>query len=463
MKKSIWCFAISVLSLPSFSQKVPAGSQPKEIPVFKLKVDSIQFAKLDKLVWTNVFSKKPTQKEKHRWDSLFIEMEIVRKKAIGSYWVYKPRFTTWDSLKTKEERKFVENLSIVNLQGDRLPIEILECENLERLELVNTSIAVIQHEIEALHELKILEIYNNRPSQRLTIETNGAIEVLIMRGDDPNYIPKKFKNLSSLSRLDLSRTKLKKVPSIRKNRKLQELLLTDNELEVLKISHRSGSLTKLDVRYNQLRKINGSIKKLKNLETLFANFNSISKVDKGMGKLTQLKYLSFYQNKLKKIPDALFHLKSLANIDLYYNQIETLDNRAKQWQNLSVLHLANNNVTQLSEALGEIKSLKEIYVYNNRITQLPESISKLTDLRVLRANDNYLSIFPRQLLRCTQLDYLDLSHNRISTIPIELFSFNCFQILSLNANPWDIESTEIINCEAKKLMKKNVVVNVDGD
>ncbi len=463
MKKYLTCVVIIVHALTAFSQKVPTGSQPKTMPVFKLKSDSIKFAELDRLVWTNVFSKQPDKKEKNRWDSLFKLMEGMRTKAIGNRYVYKPRFILLDSLTTKEERKFATNVSIVDLKSKKLPIELLECENLERLELVNTSVDIIQHEIEALHELKIVEIYNNHSSRRLTIEPNATIDVLIVRSNDAKYLPKNYKNFSSLMRLDLSRTKLKKAPLIRKNKKLQELLLTDNELTNLKIRHRSSSLSKLDVRYNGLKKINSSIRKLKNLETFFANFNSISKVDKGMGKLKQLKYLSFYQNKLKEIPDALFPLKSLVNIDLYYNQIETLDDRAKQWQSLSVLHLANNNLTQLPEALGEIKSLKEIYVYNNRLTQLPESLSKLTDLRVLRANDNYLSAFPKQLLNCTKLDYLDLSHNRISTIPIELFSINSFQLLSLNANPWDIESTEIIKHEAKKLMKKNVVVNIDQE
>jgi Leucine-rich repeat (LRR) protein len=444
------------------SQKVTTGSLPQSVPIFKTKEDSISFSELNKIIQAARLQPpgKDDKKMGEKLANAFTKYFELLKSSTGQRYVYKPRFVLLDSLTTKEERKYASQVTIYKLKSGKLPIELFECENLERLELVNTSIDTIQNEVEKLKDLKTIEIYNNKPSKQLTFGENNTITRLIIRGENEKLIPTDYRDLKALEIQDLCRSNLTRFPVIKKNKKLTDLLLVDNSRKKVKVNGRKfPAIRKVDLRYNQIKKLGGSIGKLSSLQTLFLNFNSISKVRIGFRRLKNLEYLSLYQNQLVQIPKSLYKLTSLINIDLYYNNIEHIKTDIAKWKKLSVLHIANNRIYDLPANIGDLQSLRELYCYNNRLTSLPTSLEILTELKVLRVNDNYLGSFPYQALSMPNLQQLD--NNRITSLPKEIFKFELFQILGLKGNLWDEPSKEFIEIESQRLRKQGAVVLLD--
>jgi Leucine-rich repeat (LRR) protein len=450
--------------ISSFCQKVTTGSPAQSIPIFRDKMDSISFAELDKIIKATKLQRpaKEDKKMDEKLDSALRKYNELLKSSIGQRYVYMPRFILLDSLTTKEERKYATQVTIYKLKSGKLPIELFECENIERLELVNTSIDTIQSEVEKLKELKTIEIYNNKPGKQLRFGENNTITRLIIRGENEKLIPIDYSNLKALEILDLCRNNLTRFPVIKKNKKLTDLLLVDNSLKKLKVNGRKlPPIKKVDLRYNQIKKLGGSIGKLSSLRTLFLNFNAISKVGMRVGRLKNLEYLSLYENQLVEIPTSFYQLTSLINIDLYYNHIEHIKPGIAKWKKLSVLHIANNRIYDLPANIGDLQSLRELYSYNNRLTTLPKSLDRLTQLKVLRVNDNYLDSFPYQALSMPNLQQLDISNNRITSLPKEIFKFEHFQILGLQGNQWNEPSKEFIETESQRLRKQGAVVLLD--
>ena len=462
MRKIIILSGLLILPIGVLAQRVTTGSIARIVPIFKDVKDSILYVDLNNLIRTKKWGS--TKQDHNRLDSLLKELTKLNKRATGNRTVYYPRFKLLDSLKGKNEIKYVTELTILNLKADKLPATLFECENLERLELVNTSINIIQGEVSKLKELKTLEIYNNRPAKQLWFDKNNTIKKLIIRGDKPEQIPSNYSNLKSLEVLDLCKNNLTRFPVIKNNSKLYEILLVENSIDRVIVKGRKlPSIKKIDIRYNKIKKLDGSIGKIKSLQTLFLNYNEIHKVKSGVGRLKNLEYLSLYENQLEEIPKSFYKFGSLINLDVYYNNIQHISSMVTQWKNLMILHIANNRIYDLPENIGDLKNLQELYAYNNRLSILPNSLSKLTDLKVLRINDNYLDSFPEQTFSMPKLQQLDISQNRISSLPLAAFQFTEMQLLGLKNNPWNGETKALIAMESKKLKERQIVVLIDNE
>jgi Leucine-rich repeat (LRR) protein len=431
------------------------------IPVFKTRSDSIAYYSNQHAMRTH----DPLAPKLLRMDSLWeVQQRIIRTGILGWKYVYKPdvTFVSLEDLRVgKVAAKDVRKLSITNHSGKKFPDIVWQCEALEEIELINTRIKRLPRQLNKLSNLRSIELYNNRPSRRLKLAKNDKVTFLKFRSDQPNKVPSSFKKFTSLDSLDLSRNFLTEFPVIDRNKRLRQLVLTDNNITLKHLKLRqNNTLQCLYLRRNKIEILPEAIGNLAALRKLSFNYNEISEVHEGIGRLQNLEELSFYQNKLTSIPKSFYKLKNLKVIDLYYNRIEKIEDDISNLSSLEILYAANNKIFSLSDKIGDLSNLKELYLHHNRISYFPTSLSRLKSLRVLRFNDNYFAAFPDPILSLTNLENLDISRNQLQSVPLEFGKYEKLRILVMTENPW--EDNETITALAKQLRSHGTLVHVNS-
>lgn len=394
-------------------------------PVFQDRSDSVQYEKIREQrsqLFRDGSVRHFTGQQSYTLDSLNKAEEVLRKRITWQY-VYRPKssFTPYEELKDgKVKPEEVRALSISNLKSREVPDEVLNCKNLEELELVNTSIDKIQGSLNQLEKLSIIHLFNNVPSAKLVLEHNQHVSYLRIAGHHPEKLPASYKNFTGLDSLNLTRSGSHKFPNIKKNQELVKLTLIENNITLKKFKG-SASLKYLDLRRNKVEVVRNKIhRKFKSLTGLSFNTNNVRKVKPGLGKVEKLEYLSLYGNGITEIPKSVYKLRNLKIIDLFENRIEFVSPEIKNLQNLEVLYLANNRLYSLPEEIGTLKNLRELYLYNNRMDTLPASMDNLEKLEVLWVNDNFFHTIPSPTWSVKNMTYLDASQNFIKRVPDEI-------------------------------------------
>jgi Leucine-rich repeat (LRR) protein len=322
----------------------------------------------------------------------------------------------------------------------------------------------------------------------------NALKVLILDFNSIKRLPKKLQGLDSLKRLywrgnnlddvlwvrmpklkeltklDLSKNKLRKVPfAIRKLDGLRELVLEENLFKAIPIRRVSRNtsiktlsfnrnhipLQLLEGRYDQLEfiqilKINNvklermhpTFYKMAGLKDLQLQENRLKRIPAGIDQLKKLEKLSFYKNQLTKIPEDVFQLVGLTAVDFYYNKIEIIPEEIGQLEKLQALYLSHNRIYTIPESIKYLTNLKELYLHHNRLTALPSAISALDSLEVCRVNENYLMEFPEQFIGLQKLKDLDLADNQIKRIPADILDMPSLYLFTITNNPINFSDSQ---------------------
>jgi Leucine-rich repeat (LRR) protein len=463
MIKSTRLSLLLISFLLLLSQKIVAQvlSNGSEVPIFKTKNDSVKYYLIQAQIKA-AFEASPVDQKKA--DSLSGEMMVIfRTGGIKGYkkeYRSNPLLFPYSKLNTTTNLDTIRELSISKVRSKRLPKEILQCKNLETLELVNTRINRLR-KLKSLTKLKEVRVYNNQSPLRLS--KNASIKTLVIRGETEKYLPKTFHRFKNLEKLDLADNRLTQFPSgVAKNKSMKELILNNNSITLNEGITPVPSLENLYLNKNKIKTIPPAIGGFTNLKKLTFNFNEIESAANEISKLQKLEELSFYNNKLKSIPEGVYQLSSLKAIDLYYNQIERLEPKLSAWKKLDILYLAFNQLISLPEDFSALTSLQELYLHNNRISFIPEGIGTLPKLRVLRINNNYLSNLPESMMRLRNLENLDLSRNKIESLINDFSQFDHLKILSLVSNPWNKETKDLITGMTEKLRARSVIVHLNS-
>jgi Leucine-rich repeat (LRR) protein len=432
------------------------GQSAIQKPIFKMSSDSAKYHR-----WNNQLRLAFQNKETELANALIDSLAVLRTtKIIGYRLVYEPRFPTLDSaLRMAPDR--VLKLSLSGNHVKDLPRELYTFKNLQTLELIDTAVPRIPGKLRNLPQLKTLYVLNHAGKKRLRLGKNETIRQLNIRAKDVRKIPRSFRALSRLEKLDLSSSCLVDFPKrIHQNKKLKSLILNDNQLTLAEPLKGHPGLEQLELRNNKIKTVSADIGRFPMLKRLIFTNNEISSVALEISQLQQLKEVAFYNNKLKTIPAGLYSISSLREVDLYYNEIERLDPLITRWENMEVLYLSNNRLIALPEALGQLTSLKELYLSNNRLSALPNSLMKLENLKVLRVNQNYLNDIPEAAYTLA-LENLDVSRNKITTVDHQLFTRKQLKILSLVGNEWDMMVRDLLPVWAEELRKNGTIVHLN--
>ncbi|RNA01770.1 leucine-rich repeat-containing 15 [Brachionus plicatilis] len=287
--------------------------------------------------------------------------------------------------------------------------------NLHTLNLSENFLTRLDHELDGLEALKILNLEINNLSHLGTelCRDLHQLNLLNLHKNKLILIDKcLFKNLSSLLYLDLSNNSIQ---SIHKDafdslKNLKDLNLRKNEidfidknwfknlhhLEALNLSH-NFLISSLEcgqfLGLKNLKKLNLSKIRLENLQDLIlAECDLDSKLSKEFFQcVPTLKLLSLDNNKINNLDNLLDLLPQLEVLSLSCNQIETIaDNCFSYQSNLKIINLGFNKLRSvLATWLHKMPNLQRIYLNNNEISELDENLfDKLIKLNTLDISGN---------------------------------------------------------------------------
>lgn len=204
-------------------------------------------------------------------------------------------------------------------------------------------------------------------------------------GNQIKYLPH---DLRELTLLNLSDNKLGKfdpslIAAINTYPKLEQLSLTDNELEEYPDSFSVLPLHILNLSDNKIQKWNISYKKLQifgisnnlltefnavmpNLQTLNLFFNKLSTFNLVSSKLNTLNLTG---NDLEVLPDLEF--PAIKVLIMAMNKLRDISNLPKLAPNVELLNVASNQIQELPEIP---KTLSTLIANDNKIKKIPDSL-----------------------------------------------------------------------------------------
>lgn len=440
------------------------GFMSMQVPVYRSKQDSLTLLRSDEQL-ALIYKKEPVNQKKV--DSLmYLRGRIYEEGILGFRNIYYAHrgYLPFDSLKYITDKRTVHALSIVSKKMKQLPEEVLQCTNLEVLELVNCDIRKLQKELNTLSQLNKIQILNNKSHRKLKLFKNSTVKSFAIRGDNPRSLPKSFKKYEELTKIDLSENNLTRFYNgARHNRKLYELDMQRNMITLSKNNIRPHPfLERLGLQYNKIHYVPSSVKNLTNIKKIGLNHNAISDVAPQIAQLSKLEDLSFYNNKLEAVPEGVYEIRSLKVIDLFHNRIFKLEDKIVNWKKLHTLYASHNHLTYLPSVINQLPELDEIYVYDNALKELPASLCELPQLKVLRFNINEVKELPGCFDHLNNLEELDLSDNSITDLPVALFLFPKLKILAIVDNPWNEPFKNALPAMVKKLREQNVSVHLNS-
>ena len=185
-----------------------------------------------------------------------------------------------------------------------------------------------------------------------------------------------------------------------------------------------SSLTDLDLSNNQIQKIfDGSFADLENVTNLNLNLNDIASLDDYVFRgLISLEDLVLQQNNIKFISQLAF----------------------KGLENLKTLNLKQNNLAEFpTKSLRVLPSLTTLYAGKNPISSLERGVLKgMSSLRHLWLEKCQIKTVARRAFNDKNLQTLVLEKNNLTRLP-NLGRLKELRILYLDENPWQCDRSAL--------------------
>lgn len=231
-------------------------------------------------------------------------------------------------------------------------------------------------------------------------------------------------NMPQLTKLDLSKNKINKLPNnLSKSFPiLNSLDLSDNFIDEIPENDDDNivfpeTLQELNLSNNLIEKISNSITSLNNLTVLTIANNKITEIPALNPSLTNF---DASRNEISTISKQT--LKNLKEISLSDNKITSFPIEIKMKQ-VTTIVLHHNQITEIK--IGETplksflsKTLKSIDLSFNEIEDIPKELFEtLPNLQIFAISFNKISIVPPEISACTKMTYLELSSNPIKNLP----------------------------------------------
>lgn len=374
--------------------------------------------------------------------------------------------------------KHVRHLDILSFSG-RLPYQIWNLPNLEKLEINHLSFDEVPREVTKLTKLFELRISNGFfgcviPSiRKLSVVKNGFEQLsdmiwlhtnlceLVLRDDNITTIPHAISKMSNLEILDLESNSLQQIEVICGLTSLQKLSLGHNPLKCLpKSIGNLSNLRELNLDKTHIRDFPESFRNLPLEKLSFTNSRETEIQEIILG-LTNLKELNMAGSIfLNATSNSITKLKNLEILDLSGCQTRSF----QSLPNLKVLNLCAARLCEVPGCIYDLASLQEVDLSHNLICKVESCLCHLTNLSKLKLNNNKLTSFPE--LRFTNLKELDLGYNNFEKFPESLCNLH---LTKLNLEKNDLSELpalaklfkELTNLEYLNL-EGNALVRLSG-
>lgn len=174
--------------------------------------------------------------------------------------------------------------------------------------------------------------------------------------------------------LDLTNKGIKDLTGAEYLINVDTLILTNNKISSLDPLKNLYRLRLLDVSYNSLKSVSGTILEIESLEEFHAEHNKITEVT-APGTISYLKRLNLRYNELTQMP-ALNKFNALETIEVSDNKLTSLDLSENLATTLVSIDASRNEITSTSSFAG-YTVLSFVNLNENHLTAFPQALRQL--------------------------------------------------------------------------------------
>lgn len=331
-----------------------------------------------------------------------------------------------DTIDAELEQEYASYLAIVqrekpivsSLRINRLPSSFplscfMQSENLSKLEIQFCN----------LLEVPDLSCFTN-------------LKEIYLRSNLISTLPSNITTLVSLEKLNCSQNRIKHTEiDLTSLTRLCCIDLSHNSISALEFSYLPTSLTRLDLSWNPLAQIGGSIGLLTQLHTLLLRNCKLTHISAaGLSNLRKLRELNVQNNELMEIPYGISDLTHLREFNFQHNPIEFIRDESVVFKQRRV-YLVGLKLQSLPDWLCQYTKIQGLYLDQNLLTDLPDRLSSLQKLETLSLVSNRFERFPRVILKLRCLRVLTLENNPNIRIPESITKLTKIRHLSFGEFP----------------------------
>lgn len=146
----------------------------------------------------------------------------------------------------------------------------------------------------------------------------------------------------------------------------------------------------------------------------------------------------------QELPPEIGKLKNLEEFNLELQDLKGLPSEFSQLSNLKILDISYNDFVSFPTEIFSCENLDSLNLKLSQITDVPNEISRLKKLKKLILDDNRLSGFPIAVTNLTELRELSITNGNIITIPKEIGKLVNLEKLDFG-NFWNYKRKNICN------------------
>jgi len=315
----------------------------------------------------------------------------------------------------------------------KIPKQIIECENLKSLNLLQNPYLDWKDSFEKLIKLDSLTdlkitTYNIDiiPDEFLKIVT--GIELLEI---DIFNLPDRLIEQKKLNFL--------KINSL-KNSWNKDYYQFSFDIRIFNLTN----LERLEITDVGLPYIPKEINNLINLKYLDLSGNELIKLPNQIGELKGLEYLNLSENSISFLPENFYKLRKLRTLNISYNEeLSYISSKIINLENLEYLDIMGCDNLILPETISKIKTLKKIkcdYLANfqyeslqNLLKDAKYDISFIKNVNEITINSDYYPVIPEELKNIKHLHLRIRNFNqKIITLPENLYEFKNIDYLEFD-------------------------------
>ncbi|XP_061392233.1 leucine-rich repeats and immunoglobulin-like domains protein 1 [Musca vetustissima] len=294
---------------------------------------------------------------------------------------------------------------------------------------VNVSLKITHSSLEDLEMLSFMDMKMNLIKLRMQWNELKSVPELPFRGlsnveylgigdNELEEVPKHMLNhMPVVKTLDIGRCRIRSVlqDDFKGVQMLTNLFMPSNNITRLDRNTFPPNLVTLHLGRNQIENLNGTLRHLNKLESLFINMNRIKSLDDELPESNRLKLIIAQNNRIERLPESMRNLHKLETLYIQQNRIQSLDLVLKNAYNLNELYASNNRIELLAnDEFQYATQLEELYMCSNQIKSLNGSLLPLKKLYKANFSFNAIEEFSMDEIRgLLALKQLDLSNNRI--------------------------------------------------
>ena len=329
-----------------------------------------------------------------------------------------------------------ESLKHLRISTDSITTAVLEkIASFSKLESLILSYKRLEKEALFIPHLKKLKSLTNFKTSQLKLVDFNQLDSL----SELTYLKITIDSLQGLDISPIMNLPLLTNLQISSYRKGSKILWSSNSKppirhfkingNIIAIDSKLGNLTeleRLDLSYNDIESLPGSIENLQRLKILHLNGNNLKELPDELVAIRQLEDIQLHRNSLTTLPNDFGNLTNLKTLNCGYNRIHTLPSSIGNCIALNSLNLGNNMLLELPEEVYNCTELVHLTLRNNRLQNLPNGISKLEKLKSLFVGNNNYSL--------DKNDTLTIYNNDIHSFPSDFHLLNSIEKLHINDN-----------------------------